>query len=183
MLPANYVCTLPVSELLDQINNHHECFGVHTYRKDLYIHNAMTDIWVRYNHISNLGSGFNDEHDSVWYPEAALIPAAMKLCFMLMAIVNGERLGGVLITKIPAGGKIERHIDSGWHAEYYQKYYVPIKNEKGARFCWDSLEIEPNAGEVWRFDNSVPHWVNNDSNEDRIAMIVCIRTLEQSING
>ena len=100
----------------------------------------------------------------------------------LMTIVSGERLGGVLITKIPPGGEIKPHVDAGWHAEYYEKYYVPIKNEKGAKFHFEDAVLEPKQGEVWNFDNSKLHWVTNGSAEDRIAMIICIRTIERSIN-
>jgi len=31
-------------------------------------------------------------------------------------------------------------------------------------------------GDAWWFDNSVVHWVENNTDSDRIAMIVCIRT-------
>jgi hypothetical protein len=93
-----------------------------------------------------------------------------------MHIVDGERLGGILITKLPAGGHIARHTDAGWHAQYYDKFYVPILNHKGSVFGFDDGIIEPELGEAWWFDNSNPHWVDNKSDCDRIAMIVCIRT-------
>jgi hypothetical protein len=92
-----------------------------------------------------------------------------------MSMVNGERLGGVLITRLPPGGEITAHTDGGWHAEYYNKYYVPIKNLAGSIFGFIDGVIDPNIGEVWKFDNSVPHWVKNNSSEERIAMIICIK--------
>ena len=153
-----------------------ELFGRHGERQKTYVHGGMTDIWVRYNDIKNLGPKFNDEHDAVWYPEAAAIPQVRGPVMQLMAAVEGERLGGVLITKVPPGGEIKPHVDSGWHAGYYDKYYVPILNEPGAKFCFEDGEINPTVGDVWWFRNDVPHWVRNDSNTDRIAMIVCIKS-------
>jgi hypothetical protein len=175
------VCRIDVTELAERLQDD-SLFGEFNWRKEKYAHKDMRDIWVRYNHISNLGDKFNDSHESVWYPIIKKMPEVLPVVFELMARVNGERLGGVLITKLPSGGRIAKHVDNGWHAEYYEKFFVPIQNAKGARFCWDGQTLEPNAGEVWQFDNSVPHWVDNDSEVDRIAMIVCIKTLGSSLN-
>lgn len=157
-----------------------ELFGRRTLRADRYEspHTQMTDIWVRYNEYSNLERSpttFNDQHDSVWYPEAECIPEVRGIVMSLMAHVGGERLGGVLITKIPPGGGIEPHVDTGWHAEYYEKYYVPILNDTGAVFGFPDGVINAMPGEVYWFRNDVLHWVKNGSQRDRIAMIVCIR--------
>jgi len=159
-----------------------ELFGTRTARKDGYEespHLQMSDIWVRYNHPDNLAKGmaeFNAEHDSVWYPEAAKIPEVRAIVMGLMSLVGGERLGGVLITKIPPGGRIAPHVDRGWHAEYYDKYYVPIQNDEGAIFGFEDGVIKGRPGEAYWFYNGNPHWVENNSDRDRIALIVCIRT-------
>jgi len=143
-------------------------------------HNEMKDIWIRYNDIQPFlekcnFEGFADEHDSIWYPAYEQLPAVRQIIFDVMAAVDGERLGGVLITKLPPGGKIVAHTDSGWHAAYYQKFYVPIKNAPGAIFNFEDGVIEPDEGDVYFFDNSKLHWVENNSEQDRIAMIICVR--------
>jgi len=140
-------------------------------------HAQMDDIWLRYGDVSAMiesgdYSKIADEHDSIWLQA---LPACRKICFDVMALVRGERLGGVLITRLPPGGKITPHTDAGWHAAYYDKYFVPVQNKPGATFGFFDGEINPAIGDVWKFNNSVPHWVNNDSNEDRIAMIICIK--------
>jgi quercetin dioxygenase-like cupin family protein len=144
-------------------------------------HAQMNDIWARYNDVRPFeakGSleGFEAEHDSIWYPVIDKIPSVKNVVFDLMRIVDGERLGGVLITKLPPGGHIARHTDAGWHAQYYDKFYVPILNSEGSTFGFDDGIINPDLGDAWWFDNSNPHWVDNKSDTDRIAMIVCIRT-------
>ena len=144
-------------------------------------HKEMTDIWVRYKDITpHLESGdystFADEHDSVWYPSYYELPEIKKIVFDVMAAVDGERLGGILITKLPPGGRIQPHTDAGWHAGFYDKYYVPIENHKGSIFGFTSGNIEPELGEVYWFDNSNLHWVHNNTEYDRMAMIICIRS-------
>ena len=140
-------------------------------------HEQMEDIWVRFNEPapfrrSGDWSQFGEPHESKWLEE---VPNVRDIAYDLMKFVDGGKLGGVLITKLPAGGKILPHTDSGWHAGFYEKYYIPIQNGIGSKFCFECGEIEPEAGEVYRFRNDVLHWVDNDSDEDRIAMIICIR--------
>ena len=165
------------------LNNYDEFDRINLRRLGNSPHKEMTDIWVRYNHIDNYHddllnstSKFNDEHDSVWYPVIDKIPSAKKVIFNLMSQVNGERLGGILITKLNANGKIGKHTDNGWHAKYYDKFYVPVLNKEGSKFCFADGDINPKLGEAWWFDNSVVHWVENNTDSDRIAMIICIRT-------
>lgn len=171
-----------VSELREQLKAHPELFGQYPMRGNFQgsPHREMTDIWVRYNDVTPfLESGdfskFGDEHDSVWYPCAQLIPAVRPVVFSIMAAVQGERLGGVLITKLPPGGKIHPHTDSGWHARYYDKFYVPVE-DYGSVFGFEDGDIHPEPGEVYWFDNSRRHWVVNDADGERVSMIVCIKT-------
>ncbi len=140
-------------------------------------HRHVEDIWVRYKdpaeHIeSGDWSGMADEHEAVWLKDIAEIK---DISSRLMEFLGGSELGGVLLTKLPAGKQVYPHTDKGWHAEHYDKYYVPIKNESGAKFCFDYGDIDPTEGEVYAFRNDVNHWVDNDSESDRIAMVICIR--------
>lgn len=199
--------TVDVESLRKKLEDHPEYFGMFAQRA---IHGMeeMKDIWVRFNDIQpyidkgSLG-GFVDEHDSIWYPIVDELPEVKDIAFSLMSKVRGERLGGILITKVAPGIGVPNHRDWGWHAEYYRKYYIPVKNKPGARFNFDSsvddapdfsppghkpgerlkfksTTVCPTPGEVFEFDNSLTHGVTNTSNEDRIALIICIRT-EESI--
>lgn len=173
--------TVDTGPIISQLNDNRDLFDEYSLRREGGSpHAQMTDIWVRYNDIkpylkSNDYSTFADEHDSIWYPCAKKLPAAKKIIFDVMSKVRGERLGGGLITSLPAGNEITPHTDSGWHAAYYDKYYVAVQNKKGSSFFFDDGVIEPNQGEVWQFDNSHLHWVKNESDQERISMIICIK--------
>jgi hypothetical protein len=134
-------------------------------------HRDVDDIWVRY-----AASGITGEpHESVWYPSAELLPVR-DIVFSLMAMVDGERLGGVLITRIPAGKACRPHVDAGWHARYYEKYAVQIAAAPGQLFRFEDECLETLTGDIYTFDNSFSHWVTNETAHDRITMIVCIKT-------
>jgi len=150
--------------------------------------------------------GLVDEHDSIWYPIINKLPEIKRIAFEIMHHVNGERLGGILISKLAPGINIPNHRDWGWHAEYYNKYFVPIKNANGATFDFNSsidnapdfapkgwqhgncaefetTIINPKPGEIYEFCNQLTHGVTNNSLEDRIAMIICIKTDNTYLEG
>ncbi len=148
-------------------------------------HAQMSDIWVRYNddaphRASGDWSRFNDAHVPIWYPAWDALPSLKPIAFDLMARVQGEMMGGILITRIPHGLGIDRHTDDGWHVQQYDKFYLSLRSAPGARF-WAEHDgvreaLEPRPGEIWLFDNRKSHWVTNDSGQDRITCIFCIRT-------
>lgn len=139
-------------------------------------HTQMDDIWVRYNPNPVDPEKANDEHDSQWYEAYYFLPELRPLVFATMAAVEGERLGGVLITRIPPGGRIEPHSDRSWHADYYDKFYLSLKNPPECRFFCEDEAIIPRPGDIYWFDNSKTHWVENQGTDDRITVIMCIRT-------
>lgn len=163
-----------ISQLKLELKRHPDIWDRNTARKDHpdSPHRQMKDIWVRYSATPEL----HGPHISEWYDESYQIPSVRKIALQLMSFVEGEQLGGILITRLPPGGRIEPHTDKGWHAEFYEKYYIPVHNKEGAKFCFGDGEINPEEGDVYWFDNSLTHWVENNSTEDRIAMIVCIHS-------
>jgi hypothetical protein len=148
-------------------------------------HRESKDIWVRYNAIENVlkeagqlnsEHSANKEHRPVWYPSYYQLPQLRPLIFGLMALVEGEELGTVLLVKIPPGKQIYTHTDGAWSAEYYEKYFIPVQTFPGTSFNFPDGSILPQLGEAYWFNNSVPHNAINNSNEDMICLIVTIRS-------
>ncbi len=144
-------------------------------------HEETTDIWLRYRDLgaykARYGSDmshFCDEHESIWLEPAHYLPTAVAMSLQVQQQYGGT-LGGVLLTWTPPGKCIRPHIDVGWHAEAHRKYYVALQVRPGAEFCWEDGTIRAEDGEVYWFRNDVLHWVNNDSDEDRLTMVVCLR--------
>lgn len=142
-------------------------------------HRELDDIFVRYNareHFTGDRHAFNEPHDAVWWSSEDALPAVKPIVFDLMRHVEGERLGMVLITRIPAGKQCYPHIDVGWHARHFDKYAVQIASAPGQAFHVETSQLSAAPGECYRFNNSRTHHVVNDSDSDRITLIVCVRT-------
>lgn len=141
-------------------------------------HREVSDIWVRYNPIENFHGDmqqFNDEHEPQWYPVARQLTEAERIAQALSVEFQALSLGAVLITKIPAGGQVYPHIDQGWHARTFEKFAVQVRGNDCQAFHFENEDLVTRDGDLFWFDNAYPHWVTNDSDEDRITLIVCLR--------
>lgn len=144
-------------------------------------HHGLDDIWVRYNPLENYDpekglAEFNSEHNAKWYPAFQSLPSVRPLVFDLMRLVEGEALGFVLITRIPAGATCKPHVDRGWHAEHYDKYAIQLESAPGQSFNFEGESLDAQPGDVYWFNNLEQHWVLNPTEHDRMTMIVCIRS-------
>lgn len=143
-------------------------------------HRESQDIWLRYNAREKWQEDPQEllsSHISSWYPAAKRLPSAISLCNQMVRRVVGNRLGGVLLTRVPPGKQIYPHSDQGWHAEFYEKFAIQIQGDKDQAFCFPSHRLSVLPGESYTFDNSKLHWVENNSSEPRITLIICIRRL------
>lgn len=123
------------------------------------------------NHLSTY-----DQHENVDYPAYKLLTEARPIVMSLMARVGGERLGRVMINKIAPGGVIFPHVDTKSHTDYYSRFHVVLQSQPGVYFRAGEETTYMAPGEVWWFDNAQEHEVINNSADDRIHMIVDIRT-------
>lgn len=137
------------------------------------------DIWLRYRDKSELKrpEDYNSPHWPVFYPSWSKLPALAPLVHDLMRLEEATHLGGILITKIPAGGLIDWHSDAGnWHAEHYpRKVYVVLKGNDGCVNWCEDESVAMARGEAWWFCNTVPHRVVNAGPTERRTLIVCMR--------
>lgn len=140
-------------------------------------HTQVSDIWLRFNELPPEGeeSRVVDDCETVWYPAIHALPQARSLIFQLMTRVEGERLGRCMITRLAPGKCITPHPDRGAPAEYYDRYHIVLQSRPGSIFRCGGETVHMKAGEAWWFDNSVEHEVINNSDDDRIHLIVDIK--------
>lgn len=134
-------------------------------------HHGLDDIWARF---VSPELDASTPQESIWYPSADVL-GVKEICLNIMHAVGGTELGGVLITRIPAGKECKPHTDPGWHARKYQKFAVQITSAPGQEFCFEDGKLETMPGDLFWFDNQYLHWVTNPTSYERITMIVCIR--------
>lgn len=140
-------------------------------------HAQMQDIWCRartYDDI-DVPNAFREPHYPAFYPAWRALPSIQPVVYSLMATTQAVHLGNVLLTRIPVGGEIKPHADTGWAPEWFNtKFYVVLQSDRCVNRCEDE-SVMMQAGEVWRFENRVTHSVENWGGADRISLIVTMR--------
>lgn len=126
-------------------------------------HREVDDIWVR-------------NPQGQWQAVADEIPAVHAIIEEMADFVSAMEMGGVLITRVPSGCQVYPHVDTGWHAEYYEKYAIQVQGTPEQTFSFLDCEHRCAAGDSYTFRNDVPHWVTNFTDEPRITLIICVRT-------
>lgn len=116
-----------------------------------------------------------DQHESIDYPPYKLLTEARPIVMNLMAYVQGERLGRVMINKIQPGGKVFPHADTPVHANYWDRFHVVLESSPGVDFRCGDEHVYMATGEVWWFENANEHAVTNNSATDRTHLIIDIR--------
>lgn len=166
---------IDVGPLLMELHRQPELWNQHRERKDSAgtPHSEMSDIWLRH---AKSREEFQTPHFARWYPAYSKLPSVRKLIFDSMARANASHLGGVLITRIPPGGKIDAHTDKGWHPEFYNcKWYVVLASNPRCVFRVEDERVVMDVGDVWWIDNTKEHDVINDGDTERMTLIICMR--------
>lgn len=173
---------LDVAPLVDQLAAHPELWDWYPARtkQPNSPHIETSDIWLRFRDPRELTSPerYGEPHFAVFYPAWHVLSAIQPIVFSIMADVRAVYLGGILITRIPPGGCVRPHNDRGsWHAEYLDtKVYTILKaNDRCLNWC-ESERVVMRVGEAWRFENLLQHGVINDGDDERLALIVTMRS-------
>lgn len=174
---------IKVDDMINEINAIPQLWNKHTLRTQNADspHREVSDIWLRYRDYAefdeNNPQNFANEHESVWYPAAYQLPAVREAIEKIAVLVDCDRLGGCLITKVPPGKQVYPHSDAGhWHSEYYlSKYLLLLQSAPQQTFEYHGEIHVGEAGDLFIFDNRPVHWVMNDSDVDRISLIMAIR--------
>lgn len=151
-------------------------------------HTQVDDIWLRFNDLEEYKklpqtddmteyAKVLDEHESICYPAWNKLPEAQVVIFDLMRMVQGVRLGRVLITRLAPGKIVAPHADGGSHAAYYERYHLMLQNYPGSNFRAGSENICMKTGDLYWFDNTQEHEVVNNSQDDRISLIIDIKCI------
>lgn len=136
-------------------------------------HSACDDILLRFQ---AEGSAVIDDPECVWCSTWNILTEAHNLIFDLARMVKAERIGRLIISRLPPGKSITPHEDGGSVATYYTRYQMPLQSAPGCIFECDGERVHMQGGQVWWFDNKKTHQVVNNSDTDRIALVCDLRT-------
>lgn len=174
---------LPVAPILAEMEASSELWGQQAARTGEQGPMAGTsDIWLRYFPRETLKepADYLREGRCEFYPAWHALPSIQPVAMALMGMSNGVELGGCLISRIPPGGEVATHTDgAAWSARYYNRkfYCILAANPECLNVTLDE-QVVMQPGEIWAFDNLVPHSVHNRGTTDRINLIISLRSAD-----
>lgn len=185
----NFQCiavNVDVMPLLHAVQRRPELWNQHQWRTTYKgtPHVNVSDIWLRYSSpdmttdIENTVPVTNDTAP-VWFPAFKELPQCRPIIFDLMRRLEAYELGRVLITKIPPGGRILPHKDAtGAYTDTQDgsRYHIVLQGNPGSLFHCGDEQVCMRTGEVWHFNHLEEHAVTNNSDDDRIHLLVDVRT-------
>jgi len=122
-----------------------------------------------------------DQHESIFYPAWNRLPEAHAHVFALMNAVRGVRLGRVMINKIRPGGRIFRHRDTPEHTARWRRHHLVLRGRPGVVLSVGDEHVPMHTGSLFWFDNREEHEVVNNSDDDRISMVIDIQTCDVEV--
>jgi hypothetical protein len=91
----------------------------------------------------------------------------------LEEIHDGVR-GNVLVINLKAGTNIAEHRDNGYYLDRARRHHIPIITSDQTWFSVGSEKINMLEGECWEINNTRLHAVENNSDIDRIHLLIDI---------
>lgn len=138
-------------------------------------HTQVDDVLLRFGKIEE-GVSIGDNLEAVDQPALAKLPNVKKLLLDTMRLVDGTRLGRVIVTRLEPGKKISPHADVlGDYSKYYTRFHLVLQGLPGSLFNCGNETVNMLTGELWWFDASAEHSVINNSRDDRVHMLIDVR--------
>jgi len=128
--------------------------------------------WDKHENWSDYGykKGKDASKDMIWTEIADLCPITTK---WLKEVFPCKKYGRVRFMLLRAGGRIDLHNDRPSGMRLIENINVALNNPTGCKWIWgDGEELIMEQGGVYAMNLSYDHMLVNNSNEDRMHMII-----------
>ncbi len=106
------------------------------------------------------------------YPAMEVMLETRELVSEIFVHAKGEKLGRVILAKLPPNAVVHPHADEGLVPETYLRYHAIINSGFGSWFLAGRHAMNLITGQVCLVNVRLQHAVVNLSDEDRIHLIV-----------
>lgn len=127
--------------------------------------------------------GFPLNWDGVGYPSERKTTKnrlydSVKLISDQLEIYFNGRVGRAIFTKLVPRGTIPKHRDGGYYLMNSHRCHIPIATNENILFHLQDKTINMETGTCYEINNYDSHAVENNSDQERIHMIIDIIPME-----
>jgi len=85
------------------------------------------------------------------------------------------KLTNIIFTELRRGGIITEHVDEGKMLTTNHRIHIPLVSDPAVKFTLDHKDYYLEPGHGYEINNQLIHEVRNESNIDRIHMIIDLK--------
>ena len=113
--------------------------------------------------------GDNDDFEGAMFetPHLLACPYARQVLASF-----GEVFGRSRLMKLAPGAEVSQHVDFNYHWYSRVRIHVPVITNPGVTFYCADQNTHMKAGECWIFNSWRRHRVTNDSDEERVLLVI-----------
>jgi hypothetical protein len=170
MAELEHLVTL--DELRSEIEKNADRWFGNTKRQDtIAVQKNTQSIFLR-SAVIPRGSGIqaNDAQESIFSSDAPRFPKACSILACLAKALHGD-LGRALLVRLSPGEKVYRHVDEGAYYLIRDRYHLVVDSSSGSYMWCGGEEVTMRDGELWWFNNKMPHESLNSSPHWRTHVI------------
>lgn len=104
-------------------------------------------------------------------PDSARFPLTSEYVDQLARSMSAT-MGRCVLARLEPNGTVYPHADDGLYWLLRDRYHLTLKSVKGSRFNVGGEEVVMQEGELWWFDHTATHEAFNDSDEERVHIIL-----------
>ena len=164
-----YIGKIKVDSFKDKINNFdNKLWDSFTFRQETFeVHKETKTIPLIFDTDCRL-------NDPTYLSEYEVFKNEFKIIKNRLTKIYGKgSIIRAILVLLKSNSKIDKHIDTGKSLSICHRVHVPIITNKNVLFDIDNEIKNLKEGEMWEINNSEkPHSVINNSNVDRIHLIV-----------
>ena len=110
-------------------------------------------------------------HEELKYEDTELLERCRAVREMLRVFQCA--LGSVRFLRLAPGARIREHRDHDLTPEAgLARMHVPIITNPQVEFFLDADRVDMQPGECWYLNFSLPHWIENNGDTDRIHLVI-----------
>ena len=134
-------------------------------------------LMLKYKSSASVGKGFMDYEKNDTETLNKLRPILENIISDIKNFYGYEnlKLTNIIFTELRKGGIIPEHIDEGKMLSTNHRIHIPIISNPDVKFVLDHKEYYLEPGHGYEINNQILHEVRNESDVDRIHMIIDLK--------
>lgn len=168
----NYVCMFDVSSIKEMVLGYDKEWTLDTSRQEMYKEHKDTFTYMLQDFSLDWEPGKAFEYKSK-YIDKKDMDIVQPIVNKLLSLYNGVT-GRIMYINLPSKKYVPPHKDGGFYLKNVRRFHIPILTNRDVVYIINGEHKNMAEGECWEINNLAHHAVFNNSNEDRVHLVIDI---------